>query len=307
MIFNETCRFLLYNAIYNRLENPQTIMLKRIKAFLLKNRSKKFILFAFGFIIITLFAYFPNSWVMTAFERYNQNVWAWSDYSHQSLASLDKNVRDFKIPSSQEELFPGGDPKSSAIPWVGSKLVVIDAGHGGADPGTSSRKHSEKEISLEVSLRLNEILKEKGVETYMTRTDDSWVDLLKRIQIANEKKAAMFISIHCNWFTDSSLRGAMTLYYPSETLSSGGLFEKDYAGIMRSELAGIPGTKDLGMADRPNLAVLHHAEMPSVLVELGFLSNPSDESLLSSPQYQDKYAQALADGILKSLDKINSR
>ena len=273
-------------------------MMNQLKQLISRNLFRHLLLCTSGFLIITLFAYFPCSWVISGFK--DPSVYA------SNLVKSGK-IRDIKIPDESEKGNDGNDQYTTGIktPWNGEKLVVLDPGHGGIDPGTMGSGLTEKEVSLSIALKVTALLNASGIQTIMTRDDDSFVDLKERIDMANAKNAAIFLSIHCNWFSDPSLRGSMTLYYPSDTLSAGGLFEVDYAQIIENELGKIPDTNELGIVARPNLAVLHHANMPSIIAELGFLSNTKDAQILGSESYRQKYALALFKGVKKALDKID--
>lgn len=184
------------------------------------------------------------------------------------------------------------------------RLIVIDPGHGGIDPGASSGSLLEKDIVLDICLQLDYILKNMGIPTVMTRRDDTYVDFENRIFYANSINALLYLSVHCDSFTNLSCRGTSTLYYPSKNLRNGMLDEMEYALTMQEEVVKQIQTKDRHIIERPNLLVLKHADMPSVIVELGFLSNKLDAKLFASPDFRKKAAQGLANGIIKSLEKI---
>ncbi len=187
-----------------------------------------------------------------------------------------------------------------------SRLVVIDAGHGGNDNGTKDNGLAEKDITLDVARRLDSELKRSGIRTYMIRTDDRYIDHRDRIQLANDKNAALYISLHCDWFRDPSLNGTTTLYDPSGNVSIGGLSEIEFASIIQTELMKNLETRNRGINDRNDLAILRRAKMPSVLIELGFLSNKNDSLLLGSEIFRQKSAETLSAGIRKALYKIDS-
>lgn len=281
-------------------------------------KNKKFgnlyeflIVLTVGILVINLYAYFPNSKAIYALTKVDET----SLENQATSFAKDSIIRDYKIPDEiasedTELLLPEFDSNKKNTDTIGNnffkgkKLIVIDPGHGGIDPGTGILGIDEKDISLDIAMKTNSLLTKTGVTTLLTRDDDTYVALRERINLANTNNAVLFLSIHCNSFTDPLLKGTMTLYNPSVTLSSGGLFEKEYAQIIQDELVQYLGSVDLGLADRPNLAVLHHAEMPAVIVELGFLTNKADAKLLSSEVYRQKCAEALVKGILKALKKI---
>ncbi|MCX8131237.1 MAG: N-acetylmuramoyl-L-alanine amidase [Clostridia bacterium] len=230
-----------------------------------------------------------------------------SRYPLEAASVEKKNTISDKLNKASDFKFPSRTVKNGGAvlnPWKGSKLVVIDPGHGGDDPGANSGKILEKDINLDVALRLETLLKSYNIPTYITRNDDRFIELYDRIKAANERNAALFVSIHCNWFKYEHLNGVMTLYFPSENLRAGFLCELDYAKLLQSELAKSLGTKDLGIEDRTDLAVLRHANMPTALVELGFLSNYKEAKLLASGDFKQKAAEGIAEGIRKSLIKM---
>lgn len=176
------------------------------------------------------------------------------------------------------------------------KLIAIDPGHGGKDPGAVVEGTSEATINLHVALMLQAVLRMRGYGTIMTRTThEATISLSERAQIANDAKADAFISIHCNAFTEHSVHGFEVFYHPS----------KDHAlasEIALAKEAAFPGRKfrrgAIYPAKKANYAVLRMTEMPSALVELGFLTNPKDRDWLQDLNNQLRSAQAIRDGIL---------
>lgn len=181
------------------------------------------------------------------------------------------------------------------------KLIVIDAGHGGHDPGAVSPRLNvkEKDVNLEVSLKLKKLLENEGFKVYLTRDDDNYIGLYDRSTIANELKADAFISVHANAASRSSAEGAMVLYYPND-----GRGNKVFADIMRDALVEGLNTPDKGIIQRPKLVVTRETKMPAVLLELGFLTNPREEKLLSQEDYRQKCAEATLKGIIKYFDSV---
>lgn len=183
-----------------------------------------------------------------------------------------------------------------------NQLVVIDAGHGGSDPGASFGGVYEKDLNLDIAKRLNALLKSKNIDTYMTREDDTFVGLHERANIANELNATLFISIHNNAF-HSQFKGTETLYYPSRTNSSG-FTGKRFAQLIQKEMVSALGTTDRGIVERPNLVVLKATKMPAALAEVAFLTNSDDLSKLKTEAFRQKAAQAICDAIVKALEEI---
>ncbi|MCX5635298.1 MAG: N-acetylmuramoyl-L-alanine amidase [Planctomycetota bacterium] len=169
--------------------------------------------------------------------------------------------------------------------------VVIDAGHGGKDPGAIGRNGAyEKSINLAIAKNLKNLLEQRGLTVVMTRSSDRFVDLDERADIANRNNAKLFVSIHSNARDDSSMRG-FTVYV---SRSPSGRSETVAESILRS-MSGT-GLENQGMG-RADYRVLVGTRCPAVLVEVGYLSNSHEASLLIGSGFQNRIAQAIADGI----------
>lgn len=168
-------------------------------------------------------------------------------------------------------------------------VVVIDAGHGGHDRGgVPGQRISEKDKTLDVALRLRRILQNDGYRVVMTRDQDVFVPLGTRVAIANGYRNAMFISIHFNCSTRSGANGIETYYYRSD---SAGLA----ASVHRNVVASAP-TENRGIRRR-GFFVLRRTAIPSVLVECGFLTNPTEGRLAQTESYRQRLAEQIARGI----------
>jgi len=184
------------------------------------------------------------------------------------------------------------------------KLVVIDAGHGGIKAGATYGNLYEKDLNLDIALRLRDLLKEKGVKTYMIREDDSHVDNYERAYIANKLNASLFLSVHNNAMTDKSIGGTMTLHYP-QTAGATGFTGKDFATIIQNELLKALNTKDRKVIERPNLVVLRYTATPAAIAEVAFLTNSSDREKLKNEEFRQKAAEALCKAVIESLKKVS--
>ncbi|MEC0207207.1 N-acetylmuramoyl-L-alanine amidase [Paenibacillus lautus] len=177
-------------------------------------------------------------------------------------------------------------------PVSGKKIVIIDPGHGGKDPGTTSfsNKH-EKDFTLALSLKVQALLlKEPEIEVVMTREADVYPTRTERVQLANKLKADVFVSIHGNSVAASpQTTGTETFYYQRSS-------SKNLADVIHKHLIEAIGLKDRGVKNG-SLQVIRETTMPAVLLEIGFLSNPEEEVALFSDSFQDKAAQAIVDGI----------
>lgn len=190
------------------------------------------------------------------------------------------------------------EDKTAIVPPVvdsGRKVVVIDPGHGGKDPGALSvtKKH-EKDFNLSVALKVQALLfKENNIDVVMTRDSDSYPTLSERAKLANEVNANVFVSIHGNSNPSSKPSGTETYYY--ERASS-----KDLANVIHKYLVKATGLSDRGVKNS-SLHVIRETKMPAVLVEVGFLSNSIDEQVMYSDDKQNLVAQAIVDGIKEYL------
>ncbi len=205
-------------------------------------------------------------------------------------------------------VFTRTNPKDTAITLLSpaaksDKLVVIDPGHGGQMPGAIYKGLYEKELNLDIAIRLNRLLEKKKVKTYMLREDDSDIANYERAYIANKLNASLYLSIHNNAMDDSTFGGTMTLYYPQKA-GAKGFTGKTFAGIIQSKLLKSLGTTDRKIQERPNLVVLKATAMPSALAEVAFMTNSRDRNNLTSDAFRQKAAQALCDSIIEALSKI---
>ncbi len=189
-------------------------------------------------------------------------------------------------------------PLPTPSPWTprtGNGLVVIDAGHGGKDPGaTSYLGHLEKDIVLQIAKRVAANLRQRGVEVIMTRSDDTFIELEERAAIANRANADLFVSIHADSNHDRLHQG-FTLYIARSASEASRRAGRQLETAMSR--IGIP-SKGLRTAD---YRVLVRTQCPAVLVEAGFLSNPNEAAMLLDGGYQERIASAIADGIVNTL------
>ena len=180
-------------------------------------------------------------------------------------------------------------------PW--DRLIVIDPGHGGSDPGAKSvNGRFEKDLNFSIGLKLNEALKAKGYNTLMTRERDEFVDLYDRANMANDSYADIFISIHGNSIGNNTSVKGLEVYYCSENKTH---IEDELYPLAKSiydELIKATGAKERGVKTA-RYVVIRETLMPSVLIETGFLSSPEEEALLYSEEYQDKIVEGIVKGV----------
>ncbi len=199
----------------------------------------------------------------------------------------------------------------SALPelnWMASgKLVVVDAGHGGKDPGAQGKQNGEvvldeADVNFAVSLRLYELLSAAGVNVKLLREADTTMTLYARPEAANSLCAALLVSLHNNSNDYAGPQGTEVLYYNKAGESDYGITSKELASYLQTEMVAATGFKDRGVQNSPKLALLNKSLMPAVIIEGGFLSNPDDLKYIMTDEYIEKYATATARGIINALN-----
>lgn len=195
-------------------------------------------------------------------------------------------------------------------------LVMIDAGHGGSDPGampkgedgayiqSGGKEVQEKDITLSIALKVRDALAASGVNVQMTRDTDTFLELAEIGEIANQADADLFVSIHCNSYEASGPNGVEILTYSTEGKDAYGITSDQIAQNILEEYVPATGFYNRGIKDGSWLAVLKRTNMPGVLVETGFLTNPDNLAALLDDGMQNTMAQAIARGIIKSIAQM---
>lgn len=172
--------------------------------------------------------------------------------------------------------------------------IMIDAGHGGTDPGAVFEGRQEKDDVLRLALALGDILKQNGIDVVYTRTNDVYQTPYQKAVAGNHANADIFVSLHRNAsVSPGALEGVETLVYADEGIPA------ELARNINAELASI-GFSNRGVTERPGLVVLRRTKMPAVLVEVGFIDNKKDNELFD--EKFEQIAEKIADGILQTLD-----
>lgn len=178
----------------------------------------------------------------------------------------------------------------------GMRTVIIDPGHGGVEPGAIYEGRKEKDDNLRLAMLLGDILENAGVRVLYTRTSDIDQTPAEKAAIGNRSDADFFISLHRNAMpVPGSGSGAMTLVY--ENQGDAGLLARNIQNALVET-----GFADLGIQERPGLAVLNRTKMPAVLIESGFIDNVKDNQFYD--QNLGKIAQAIAGGVLSTFQEL---
>lgn len=190
------------------------------------------------------------------------------------------------------------------------RAIIVDAGHGGKDRGAAGNGLIEKELTLDVAERVSRQLRDHGLEVVMTRDDDRYLTLAERVRLgADQRVPAIFLSIHFNYAKNRSAEGVETFYHdvnqevPAEILGEA-LLEAPkisnselLAQEMQGALVDALGVPNRGVKNR-GFFVLRHSRIPAVLVEGGFVTNPSEAVRLKDPKYRQRLADAIEQGVL---------
>ncbi|MEO4054143.1 N-acetylmuramoyl-L-alanine amidase [Solibacillus sp. CAU 1738] len=178
---------------------------------------------------------------------------------------------------------------------IAGRIIIVDAGHGGTDPGTASGNAIEKEITLNVATLVKKKLEKAGAIVKMTRTGDTYPTLSDRVSFAQKNYGEMFVSVHVN-SASSSAKGTETYYSVSNNTNE----KEDYAlaTAINNQIVKNANMKNRGVK-REDYFVIKGLVMPAVLVELGFATNPEDRDKLTSDKYVDIFAQSIYNGIVE--------
>jgi N-acetylmuramoyl-L-alanine amidase len=191
--------------------------------------------------------------------------------------------------------------------------VVLDPGHGGRDEGAQGNGLVEKNLALDVALRMEQILKPYNFPVVLTRRDDTYPTLEERVAMANRIDNAIYVSIHFNHAKDRVSTGVETFYAPEKIPADNswtwtGIFNKPdappldtgetLAGFVQASLVMRTNAVNRGIKNNQELYVVRHTRCPAVLVECGFINNPLEAQLISNGEYRQRLASAIAEGIM---------
>ncbi|TYR81900.1 SH3 domain-containing protein [Priestia megaterium] len=217
------------------------------------------------------------------------NGWVKLQYSASQTAWVSKGLTAPSLSTT-----PGDLSNSSSV--LEKKIIVIDPGHGGHDSGAVGHDHSEKDLILITAKLVAAQLQNAGATVIMTRSDDTFISLDGRTKISNASEADAFISIHYN-SGGGSASGVETYYYSASR-------DKELAKYIQQSVIQHTNMKDRGVR-QANFYVLKHNNKRSVLLELGFISNSTEEDRLATDQYQQQVSKGIFEGLVRYFDAIN--
>ncbi len=268
------------------------------------------------------------------------------EYGHRLVIDLDKPASAIQVKPKLKEAIEDSNRtelKSVVSPLMTRDFIIaIDAGHGGEDPGAVGQrfKTHEKDVVLKVAQKLEALINQQsGMEAFLVRKGDYYIGLRKRMQIAREQGADLFLSLHADSFKNTAAHGASVYVLSGSGASNeasrwlaerenradliGGISLDDKGDVLASVLLDLSQTANLSVSEevaqevldslskvvklhqpqvqRAGFAVLKSPDVPSILIELGFISNHQGESNLRSPSYQMRLAQAVFAGVQKHL------
>lgn len=180
------------------------------------------------------------------------------------------------------------NPPANKRSTTGKKKVIIDAGHGGTDVGATSGGIYEKDITLDISKRVEKLLNQKGYQVVMTRPNDTYVSLQDRVAISAKNDPDIFVSIHVNSSVRPEITGVETHYYHQESMALAQTVHASLASAVQSPNRGLFKSK---------FYVINHTTVPAILVEIGFISNSGEREQLVGEKRKQATAKAIADGV----------
>lgn len=237
------------------------------------------------------------------------------DYSVQAVD--DRNVEviinvaeQVKEPAAPAPETPPSSSVSGSVDTANDenskKVIMIDAGHGGTDPGAigylDGNAVYEKDLTLSIAYKVKNILESSGYTTSMTRTGDTLPSLSERPAQANEEGCALFVSIHINSASVTAY-GTEVYYSEENNTDKYGVTSQEFAGNILEGMLKYMGSYDRGVK-MANWAVIRRSNMPAILLEVGFISNEDELRKMCDDGYQNKVAQGIAEGIVNTISDV---
>ena len=194
-----------------------------------------------------------------------------------------------------------GEPVSDYTPLskpLQGLTIVVDAGHGGHDTGARGSKSKEKDYTLDIAKRLQRILIERGANALLSRSNDTYITLQGRVDFAQSRNADLFISIHMNSSPSAASNGTETFFYTAQS--------QFLAREIHKEFVAATGRKSRGVS-QARFYVIRKTQMPSVLLECAFVSNPTEENIALTGQWRERVAQGVTRGVINYVERYGSK
>ncbi len=238
------------------------------------------------------------------------------------LTPEDAFVKEISISSKKIVIYDNGDmvytirqsgdnvvitiKKEEKIEENEKRVILIDAGHGGNDPGACNGSAQEKVFNLNIALYLYDLLSEReDIEVFLSRDDDQYLDREDRLAVANKIQPDFIVSVHNNSLENKSYTGTMVLYYNNPTESQyGDITSKECAQIVVNKLVEALDTVNRGVVSREDLHILSKTPCPSILCEICFVSNDAELERLKTKAFQKSAAEAIYEGVLEILEEM---
>lgn len=210
----------------------------------------------------------------------------------KGTSSVDQPTDLSSFPYHLSPAGSSGPPADARDSPLFNKVIVIDPGHGGDDPGAPGRHgESEKDLTLDIGRKLQALLEEAAARPLLLRSGDQEVSLYERPALANQVGADASVSIHLNWYQSRWVHGLEVYYYHTHPASV------RLAAAIDGQLLSQLGLTDRGITDEQTYVAVREVTSPSVLIEVGYLSHPTEEKLLHTEAFRQKVAVAIRDGL----------
>lgn len=189
-----------------------------------------------------------------------------------------------------------------------SDLIFLDPGHGGKDQGTANKefRYEEKSLALSFAISVQNHLKRLGYRVVLTRSTDVYVPLSKRTALANQAKADVFVSLHCNYSANSEAFGTEIYFYSDKNNAFRTQVSEQLGKIILASMQRHGSLKNRTVKPG-NFAVIRETKMPAVLIETGFLSNPRERACLLDTRYRMHLSKGIAEGIHQFMSSSKAR
>lgn len=221
--------------------------------------------------------------------------------------SKNNNSNSYVSNKVNEAVYSGATGIVKATEVDSKKVIMLDAGHGGSDPGAQGNLNGttidEKDLTLSITYKVKSILESNGYKTSMTRTGDTLPSLSERPAQANSEGCALFVSIHINSAEAESAHGTEVYWSEQNNGSTYGVTSEQFAENVINPMLKYMESYDRGVK-MANWAVIRRSQMPAILVEVGFISNTDELENMVDDNYQDKVATGIAEGIINTIHKV---